>query len=264
MSDESPVLVSVDAERRIGTLTLNRPDKRNALNGAVVEAAHAGLGKLTADRSIRVIVLRGNGTAFCAGADLDAIRALSTATHDENLKDSRRLAAFIEALVRCPKPTVAAVHGPALAGGAGLASACDFVIATPEATFGYPEVKIGFVAAIVMVLLVRQVGERKARDLLLTGRVIPAREAMALGLVNDLVPPDSLDAAILLLAKSLVHGSPAAISRTKELLLQTWDRELSEAIHTAASANADARGTPDCREGIAAFLEKRKPVWPQG
>jgi len=261
MGEDSPVVVTIDAATRVGTLELARPDKRNAMNAALVEAAHSGLNSLVANQQVRVIVVRGRGAAFCAGADLEAIRALSKATRDDNRKDSIRLGNFIEALVRCPKPTIAAVHGPALAGGAGLASACDLVICTPEATFGYPEVKIGFVAAIVMVLLVRQVGDRKARDLLLTGRVLTGREAVDFGLANRIVPPECLDAEVAKLAKSLVAASPMAQSRTKELLSETWERELTEAIHRAAEANALAREMPDCVEGVAAFLEKRKPVW---
>ncbi len=258
---EATVSVQIDADSRVGTLVLNRPEKRNALSAQMVEELSKGLDRLVSEPSIRVVMLRGNGPAFCAGADLSAIQAMQTADFDENLADSRRLANLFLSIAECPKPTIAVVRGPALAGGAGLASACDFVLAGADATIGYPEVKIGFVAAIVMCLLVRQVGERKARYLLLSGKALVAREALELGLVTAVHPPEALDQAALELARSLVKNSPQAMSITKRLLERVWHMPLSDAIDLAAQTNADARGTPDCREGIAAFLERRKPVW---
>jgi len=245
----------------LATLLLNRPDKRNALNAELVHELGVAHRALLEDESVRVIALRGAGTAFCAGADLASIQALQSATPEENLNDSRNLRDLFTQLYESPKPLIAAVDGPALAGGAGLATVCDFVIATSESVIGYPEVKIGFVAAMVMVFLTRQIGERKARDLLLTGRALKARAAMEFGLINQVVPQAKLDDALEALATKLIANAPQAMALTKELLPDVWGGELLDALDRAADANVHARATSDCREGIAAFLEKRKPEW---
>lgn len=255
------ITVALDAASATGHITLNRPDKRNALNARMVEELGLALTALESDNSVRVVVLRGAGDVFCAGADLSSIKALQTASYEDNLTDSRRLMTLFERLYLFPKPSIAVVHGPALAGGAGLATCCDFIVAGEHATFGYTEVKVGFVAAIVMVLLTRQVGERQARRLLLTGETITAAEAGNIGLVNMVVLGKRIDDAVAGLASQLTHNSPQAMVATKRLLAACWSAELSLAFENAAQANAKARTTDDCREGIAAFLEKRHPSW---
>lgn len=248
-------------ELPVATLMLNRPDKRNALNAELVHELGEAHRELVKDATLRVIVLKGAGSAFCAGADLASIQALQDATPEENLHDSRALRDLFKQLYHSRIPIIAAVNGPALAGGAGLATVCDFVLATSESIIGYPEVKIGFVAAMVMVFLTRQVGERKARELLLTGRALKAREAVEIGLINRVVPQDQLEREVEKLAKSLTKNAPQAMALTKELLPEVWSMDLDDALEHAANANVHARATSDCKEGIAAFLEKRKPQW---
>jgi len=251
------------SERRGTTLllTLNRPGARNALGPELVEALTAAVREAGSDPSVRALVLAGAGEAFCAGADLSVLKALRDAGPAENAADSRRLKALYLALLTSPLPIVAAVGGPALAGGCGLATACDLVLAAPEATFGYPEVKVGFVAAMVSVLLVRQVGERAARTLLLTGRALDAEEARAIGLVTRVVPAGALVEEALAEARRLAGGAPGALALTKELLLKAAGMPLAEALDLAASANLLARQGDEVREGVEAFLEKRKPSW---
>lgn len=257
----NPTTLQISQAAPIATITLNRPDKRNALDAATIAELTAAFSELGKRDDVRIVVLRGNGSAFCAGADLSSIKALQTASFDDNLADGQKLTSMFQAVYSCPKATIALVHGPALAGGAGLASACDFAIASQTATFGYPEARIGFVAAIVMVLLTRQVGERAARDLVLTGRTVRADEALELRLVNRVVPDDRLDAALNELCDDLLRNSPASIALSKQLLAKVWSGELEANLETAARFNATARQTSDCKEGVAAFLEKRKPRW---
>jgi len=251
------------SERRGSTLllTLNRPGVRNALGPELVESLTAAVRGAGADPSVRAVVLTGAGDAFCAGADLAVLRALRDAGPAENAADSLRLKALYLALLTSPLPVLAAVGGPALAGGCGLATACDLVFASPGATFGYPEVRVGFVAAMVSVLLVRQVGERAARTLLLTGRAHSAEEARALGLVTRVVPAGDLLEETLAEARRLAGGAPGALALTKELLLKAAGMPLAEALDLAASANLLARQGEEVREGVEAFLEKRRPSW---
>ena len=255
------ILVSIDEASRLGIVTLNRPDKRNALNAQMISEITRAVDFLAKDEIVRVIRFNGNTKAFCAGADLAEIQAMQGNDFEANLHDSRALRDMFYRIFTCPKPTVAVVNGPALAGGAGLATCCDFVMASTEAKFGYPEVKIGFVAALVMVMLTRQVGERAARDLLLSGAAIPAQEALAIGLINRVCSPDLLEEEAEALCKELSNNSPQAMMLTKELLSDVWDGPIEANLDAAARRNARSRSTEDCKEGIAAFLEKRKPVW---
>lgn len=260
MSGFDAIKIDIDA-RGTATLRLNRPDKRNALNSEMFAALRGELARLQKDPALRCVVIRGEGTAFCAGADLDEVRAMRTATANETLAAATLARDSLQALYEFPRPTIAMVHGPALAGGCGLATCCDFVVASSEATFGYPEVKIGFIPAIVMVMLTRQVGERAARDLCLSGRTIGADEAFRLGLVHQVTLPDGLDSAVADLAAQLRKNSPAAMATVKQMFAQLPGEGLHSALDWAARMNAQARGTPECQEGIAAFLEKRKPNW---
>jgi methylglutaconyl-CoA hydratase len=209
----------------------------------------------------RVAILTGEGKAFCSGMDLDELRAIATHTPAEHLEDSRRMARLFRAIYSFPKPLIAAVNGHALAGGCGLATLADFTIAVPEAKFGYTEVKIGFIPALVSVFLRRQIGEKRARDLALTGRLFDAAEALALGLVNTVVPAEQLMAETRKLAETLIAASPTSHLRTKRLLVQFSEADLDREISIAIKENADIRSTPDFREGLSSFLEKRAPKW---
>ena len=246
------------------TIHLNRPEKRNALNTELINCLDRELKRLADDEKIRAVFIRGNGSAFCAGADLSDIRAMQSADLSDNRRDSRRLRDRFVSLYNFPKPTAAIVHGPALAGGCGLATCCDFILAGREASFGYPEVKIGFVPAIVMVLLTHQIGERAARDLCLSGRTVGPDEALRMGLINQVVETDQLDAAALELAARLRKNSPQAMATVKQAFWRLHALSKADGLEWAADLNAIARGTDDCKEGIEAFLEKRKPKWAIG
>ncbi len=249
-------------EEGVLTLTMNRPDKRNALNPQMMEdLTHAFLAAAD-DPACGVIILTGSGSAFCAGLDLDHLETLHARTEDEHRADSERIAHLLRTLYDTPKPTIAAVSGAAIAGGMGLATICDFTLATPEAKFGYTEVRIGFVPAIVSAYLRGQVGDKIARDLLLTGRLIKADEAFDFGLVTRIVAEQDLIFEARKLAHCLLRNSPAALQATKRLLSTHANHHLDEETEAAIAANAEARNTEDFKEGIRAFLEKRKPEWP--
>jgi methylglutaconyl-CoA hydratase len=247
-------------ESGIATITLNRPDKRNAVSFELVEELMAALDEIEASFS-NVLIMTGAGKAFCAGMDLDELKSLLGKTHDENVKDSAKMAAMFRRLYDFPKPTIAAVNGAAIAGGTGLATMCDFTLAVPEAKFGYTEVRIGFVPAIVSSILVWQVGHKIARDLLLSGRLFDATEAHRYGLVNEVVAADRLTDRARELAAQLLENSPSSVRATKKLINGFISPQLDEQIAAAIEDNARIRTTSDFREGVASFLEKRKPVW---
>jgi methylglutaconyl-CoA hydratase len=247
---------------RIAYLTLNRPDKRNALNAALVTALKEALHQANLDPGVKVIVLRANGKAFCAGADLETLQQLQQNTYAENLADSAHLAELFERMYTLPKPLIAQIQGHALAGGCGLAAICDFSFAVPAAKFGYTEVKIGFVPAIVSAFLVRKIGEGRARELLLSGEVIPAERAQAYGLINYLVEEADLESRVNAFARQLCTGtSGQSLAAIKALLAQLPALSLSASLKLAAETNAQARATDDCRRGIAAFLAKEEIQW---
>ena len=209
----------------------------------------------------RALILTGAGEAFCSGLDLSELQAMQSKTPADHRTDAERIARLFIALHELPIPTIAAVHGPAIAGGTGLAMVCDFTLATPASKFGFTEVRIGFVPALVSAFLSLQVGEKRCRDLLLTGRLFDAAEAHHIGLVNEVVPHSELMTRAQTLADTLLANSPQSLSATKQLLAaqsRTW---LDAAIVAALEANAASRETADFREGVAAFLEKRKPAW---
>jgi methylglutaconyl-CoA hydratase len=245
---------------RIATVTLNRPDKRNAISYELVEEIHMALHEVEKSHA-NILILTGAGAAFCSGMDLDNLREITGHTEEENLADSGRMAHMFRALYDLPKVTIAAVNGAAIAGGCGLATLCDLTLASSDAKFGYTEVRIGFVPAIVSTFLLRQVGEKQARDLLLTGRIIDAEEAHRLGLVNEVVRPENLLARVREVAETLDANSPASLLATKRLLKTYSHVELDRQIAAAVDANARIRTTDDFREGVSAFLEKRKPNW---
>jgi methylglutaconyl-CoA hydratase len=244
----------------IATLTLNRPDKRNAISYELIEELHHALHEVEKSAAY-ILIITGAGAAFCSGMDLDNLREITRHTEEENLADSGRMAHLFRALYDFPKVTIAAVNGAAIAGGCGLATLCDFTLASTEAKFGYTEVRIGFVPAIVSTFLLRQVGEKQARDLLLTGRIIDAEEACRLGLVNEVVHPENLLARAVELGETLASNSLASLLATKRLLRTYSHVELDRQIAAAVDENARIRTTHDFREGVNAFLEKRKPNW---
>jgi len=247
-----------DAE--IATITLSRPEKRNAISTQMIEDVLGALDECE-HSATRVVIITGAGKAFCSGMDLDSLRALSGQSHEQNLEDSRRMARMFARLWAYPKPLIDAVNGAAIAGGCGIATLCDFTLAVPEAKFGYTEVRIGFIPAIVSVFLVRQIGEKRARDLLLTGRIFDAEEARRLGLVNEIVGVEQLMTWAKALASSLIESSPTSIARTKMLLREFSDEHVDREIERAVVENAAIRSTADFHEGVSAFLEKRKPKW---
>jgi methylglutaconyl-CoA hydratase len=253
--------LTLTTAQQIATITLNRPEKRNAISTQMIEELLAGLDECERNSQCRVVILTGAGTAFCSGMDLDTLKAVASQSAEENLEDSRRMARMFRRLYDFPKPLIAAVNGAAIAGGCGIATLCDFALAVSEAQFGYTEVRIGFIPAIVSVFLIRQIGEKRARDLLLTGRIFDATEAHQMGLVNAIVPSAKLRDAAHELAHSLLANSPTSLQRTKSLLSQRAKAELDRELELAIAENARIRATADFREGLAAFLEKRKPNW---
>jgi methylglutaconyl-CoA hydratase len=247
-------------ESGVATITLNRPDKRNAVSFQLVDELMAAFDDIEKSAA-QVVILTGAGKAFCAGMDLDELKSLLGKTHDENVKDSARMAEMFRRLYEFPKATIAAVNGAAIAGGTGLATMCDFTLAAPEAKFGYTEVRIGFVPAIVSSILVWQVGHKVARDLLLTGRLFDAAEAHRYGLVNEVVPADWLLSRARELAAQILANSPSSVRITKNLINGFIATQLDQQIAEAIEDNARIRTTADFREGVSSFLEKRKPVW---
>jgi methylglutaconyl-CoA hydratase len=244
-------------------VTLNRPERRNAMTPEMQEELIRAMEEAAAS-DCSVVVFAGAGEAFCAGLDLSALQRMNDKSPAEHTADAERIARLFRTLYDLPKPTVAAVHGAAIAGGTGLATMCDFTLAVPGAKFGYTEVRIGFVPAVVSAFLVLQIGEKAARDLLLTGRLFTSEEALRLGLVNEVVQPEQLAARTLELVGMLKVNSPEALAATKRLLRAQNKVWLDGAIAEALAANAEARATHDFKEGVAAFLEKRKPVWGKG
>ena len=244
----------------VATLTFNRPEKRNAISFQMIEELMNALGEVEQSES-RVLILTGAGKAFCSGMDLEDLKGLIGRSSEQNKKDSETMARMFRALYESPKPTIAAVNGAALAGGTGLATLCDFTLAQPEAKFGYTEVKIGFIPAIVSSFLLRQVGEKLARDLLLTGRIIDAGEALRLGLVSEVVEPEKLMQHARDLAIQLLQNSPASLRATKRLLSGYAAAQLDRQLKVAVEENAAIRQTQDFHEGVSSFLEKRRPNW---
>jgi len=244
----------------VATITLNRPEKRNAISFELIDDLLRALDEVAKSDAI-VLILTGSGKAFCSGLDLENLKSLLGRTPEDNLKDSRTMVQLFRSLYEFPKVTVAAVNGAAIAGGTGLALLCDFTLAVPDAKFGYTEVRIGFVPAIVSTFLLRQIGEKQARDLLLTGRIFGAEEAVRLGLVSEIVLADDLMPRALALAALLMESSPSSLRATKQLLSNHARAELDAQIDSAVRENAAIRTTADFREGITSFLEKRKPVW---
>src|ERR1700724_3362226 len=247
----------------IATITLNRPDKRNAVTSTMIADLQSALDAIEKNHSTRVVILTGAGKAFCVAMDLEMLATIAKQSPAENQEDSRRIAKMLRRLWSFPRPMIAAVNGPAFAGGCGIATLCDFTLAAPDAKFGYTEVKIGFLPAIVSVFLTRQIGDKRSRDLLLTGRIIEAAEAKEFGMVSEIVLGEHLLDRANELANDLIAASPSSLTRAKHLLTPAAPAALDHDLERAILENARIRCTPDFKEGVASFLEKRKPVWQQ-
>jgi len=252
--------LTVSHEDRIATITLNRPEKRNAVSFQLVEDLIGALGSIDKSDS-QAVIITGAGKAFCAGLDLEELKSLIGKSHEQNLKDSATMANLFRTIYDFPKPTIAAVNGAAIAGGTGIATMCDFTLAVPEAKFGYTEVRIGFVPAIVSSYLVFQVGHKIARDLLMTARLLDAAEAHRYGLVNEIVAAENLMTRARELANVLLENSPSSVQATKRLINGFIKDQLDVQVAAAVKDNARIRTTADFKEGVTSFLEKRKPVW---
>ncbi|WP_420236606.1 enoyl-CoA hydratase/isomerase family protein [Telmatobacter bradus] len=259
MAETSQLLIAHEA--RITTIKLNRPDKCNALSPLMIAELLQGLNEAV-DSPTEVVVLTGAGQAFCSGLDLEHLTTLHAQTEDECRCDSENMALLLRRLYEFPKPVIAAVNGPAIAAGMSLATLADFTLAAPEAKFGFNEVRVGFVPAIEASFLLRQIGDKRTRDLLLTGRLMKPTEAMALGLVTQIVAAEELQQAAHALAQTLLQNSPQAMQCTKALLARSAHRRLNEEMEDAIRANALHRSGDDFREGVSAFKAHRKPCWP--
>jgi methylglutaconyl-CoA hydratase len=255
-------LVQYHVNERIASLTLNRPDKRNALNDEMVEALADAFARAAADDEVKVIILKAAGNVFCAGADLAYLQQLQQNSYEENLVDSERLAALFNQIYRMEKVVIAQIGGHAIAGGCGLATICDIAFSVPSAKFGYTEVKIGFIPAIVSLFLIRKTGETRAKELLLSGRLIDAETARQYNLINFLVAEEALEAQVTEYARMLCDtASGQSLALTKRLFTRLPELSLANGLQYAAEMNAEARGSDDCQRGIAAFLRKEEIKW---
>lgn len=255
-------LVLYEVKDRVGYITLNRPEKRNALSHELVAELKKAFNQAENDTNVKVIVLQANGDAFCAGADLAYLQQLQKFSFEENLADSNHLKELFLKIYQLKKVVIAKVQGHALAGGCGLATVCDFVFAVPEAKFGYTEVKIGFIPAIVLVFLIRKIGEKKAKHLLLSGELFQGNDAISFGLINYLVSKDKLNESVLEFAQKLIkNNSSQSMTLTKQMIDQVQSMSLTDALTYAAKMNAEARGSDDCKRGINAFLNKQDLNW---
>ena len=250
-----------ESSNGVTTITLNRPDKRNALSPTLMKEIVEALNE-AADGDDGVVILTGAGPAFCAGLDMEHMATPHSNTHEEGCRDAESMARMLRTVFEFPKPIIAAVNGAAIAGGMGLATLCDFTLATPEAKFGYTEVKVGFVPAIVLSFLLRQVGERRTRELLLSGRMLKAQEALQFGLVTQIVAAEELIQTAEATAQGLLQNSPQAMYEVKRLLTLHAKSRLDSELEEAIEINANHRSAEDFREGIEAFLQHRKPEWP--
>jgi methylglutaconyl-CoA hydratase len=255
-------MLNVDIRDGIARVTLDRPEVRNAFDEVVIKKLAQVFHEIAADTGIRVVVLAGNGPAFCAGADLNWMKRMARYGHDENLTDARALAEMLAALDRLPQPTIARVHGPAFAGGTGLVAACDMAVGTPQAKFCFSEAKLGLSPATISPYVLRAIGERAARRYFLSAEVFDAEEALRIGMLSVLVPATELDATIEGLLQHLLAGGPQAHAKIKNLIRAVGGRPIDEALMAdTAQRIAEIRVSPEGREGIASFLDKRKASW---
>jgi methylglutaconyl-CoA hydratase len=254
--------IQYEISDRIGYITLNRPEKRNALSHELIAELKVAFDEAANDEQVKVIVLRARGEAFCAGADLAYLQKLQQFSYEENVADSNHLKDLFLKIYTLNKVVIAQIQGHALAGGCGLAAVCDFSFTVPHATFGYTEVKIGFIPAIVMVFLLRRLGESKSKQLLLSGDLVSAEEAQAQGLINYITTPDKLESDVHRFASRLITTNSAqSMSTTKQMIAAVQSMTLEQALEYASLMNAKARASEDCQRGIDAFLNKEKIIW---
>jgi methylglutaconyl-CoA hydratase len=254
--------LSYAADQRICSITLSRPEKRNALDDVLVQELTQAFLTASKDSDVKVVVLAGEGKVFCAGADLEYLKKLSSFDFGQNLEDSKNLMRLFHLIYTMRKPVIAKVNGAALAGGCGLATVCDFIVASENSSFGYTEVTIGFIPAIVLTFLVRRIGEGRARELALSGRILDAREAHGLGLVSEIVSSAQLDARVKEIADALCAGASASsMGLVKEMFSKIDGMNFTDLLDYAANMNAAMRMSDDCKKGIAAFLNKEKIQW---
>jgi methylglutaconyl-CoA hydratase len=255
-------LVLYTVNNRVGYITLNRPEKRNALSFDFVQQIKRVFLQAENDESCKVIVIKGNGEAFCSGADLASLQTMQNNTFDENLADSKNLMELFLLIYQSKKVVIAQVEGAALAGGCGLATVCDFCFATIQSKFAYTEVKIGFVPAIVMVFLIRKVGEQTAKRILLTAEMLNAEQAKNLQLINEVIVDEEIEEYVFNFAQKLcTSASGQSLTLTKQMINEVQNKTLIEALNYAAEMNAFARQTNDCKSGINAYLNKEKIAW---
>lgn len=253
--------VTIEKSGKLGFLTLNRPEKRNALSPEFITEIKHALVDFNNDSNIRTVVIKAIGEAFCAGADLSYIQSIQQNSFNENLEDSRHLKEMFELIYNSSKIYIAQIEGPALAGGCGLATVCDFSFATPSSLFGYTEVKIGFIPAMVMVFLIPKIGEGKAKELLLSGKIIDAVKAQEYGLINQVIS-ENINLFVNDFAQKLSDStSPQSVSKIKEMFGALKSMDLNEGLEYACKMNAKSRADSDCVKGIAAFLNKQKINW---
>jgi methylglutaconyl-CoA hydratase len=255
----------VDKKDGVARVTLNRPDVRNAFDDALIASLTQAFSALNSDASVKVVVLGGNGPAFCAGADLNWMKRMAGFGHDENLRDARALAEMLATLDSLDKPTIARVHGAAFAGGTGLVAACDIAVGTPEAKFCFSEAKLGLSPATISPYVMRAIGARAASRYFLTAEVFGAEEALRIGMLSALVPAVELDPAVEALVQHLLAGGSEAHARIKGLIRHVAGRPIDDELRgDTARRIAEIRASAEGKEGIASFLEKRKPKWFSG
>lgn len=262
-TQENPMeLITYLVKNRKAYITLNRPEKRNALSAELVTALKEAFDTAAADEKAKVIILKAEGKAFCAGADLAYLQELQGYSFEENLKDSEHLKELFLKIYMHPKPVIAQVQGHAIAGGCGLATVCDYIYSVEEALFGYTEVKIGFVPAMVLIFLIRKIGESRATQLLLSGELISAEKALTLGMIHHVSSAGRLEEEVNQFAEQLIKNNSAeSMKLTKSLIKQVQDVSLEEALRIASQTNAKARATDDCKHGISSFLNKESIIW---
>ena len=247
---------------RIGIITINRPDKRNALNSIVIDELKEAFTSFDANEEVKIIILRGSGTIFSAGADLQYLQQLQKNSFAENLDDSNSLKDLFLQIYNLKKVVIAEVQGHAIAGGCGLMTVCDYAFTVPEAKFGYTEVKIGFIPAIVLVFLLRKISEARAKELLLGGKLISSDRAYEIGLISKVVSKHELSSYVEDFATDLAKSNSAAsMGLTKKLISDVQGMELETALFLAAKTNAQVRDSEDCQRGIAGFLNGEKITW---
>lgn len=261
MVDPRYTVLEVAREGTVLHVRLNRPDVRNAFNGAVVRELRAAFDAANDDPEARVVVLSGNGKSFSAGADLAWMQEQATLPREENARGAHEMASMFLAIARCKKPVVAKIHGHALGGGTGLTAAVDLAICTQDTVFGLTEAKLGIVPAVISPFVMQKIGAGRARSLFLTAERFDGREAERIGLVHRAVPGEQLEASVTAAVQELLSSGPAAVASAKELIRAVAPLGLEEALPVTSAWIAGLRATPEAKEGMSAFLEKRKPQW---